>query len=413
MTSTGRVVFSRRTMLARAGLALGATALGGLLQACANQGSPAPSGGSAAAPAAASSSTSAPATVAAPTVASAASGATDWQTVIDAAKKEGTVVVYGSPGDALQTAFTQGFQDKYGIPVDFSGSSGGEMTAKILTARAAGAYNVDVANAGAQSFLHDLRPANALTSVTPLLVGPNDSDPSVWSGGSYIFTDDAGDDNMLFCWRVQVPFIYNTNLVNPTEITSWRDLLDPKWTGKIAMLDPTHAGGSQEIITFLYSTMDDAKGFLGSLFKQNVLILTDNKQILDLVGHGEQAVAIGPDVVQAYALKNQGTPIDLFPGQSLKEGSFVSASEGTLGALDRPPHPNAQKLYLDWLLSQEGQLTWSKASGLASARTDVPTDFLLPAVVPQPGVTYTNFYKEHFQLMTDEVEAYLKTVMPS
>lgn len=414
---------SRRELLKSVGLSLGVVALGDMLEACSTppSTSAAASSQAAAAPAGAPSAASAVASAAdateeatpQATTTSIAGGATSWQTVVDGAKREGTVVVYGPAGDAVHAAMTQGFQNKYGINVDFTGAAGPDVVTRILSERAAGQYNSDVQIAGLQTLLHNLKPANALTPLTPLLNGPDDSDPSVWHGGSFIFADTEGDLDMVFAWQVQSPFVYNTTLVSPGEVTTWRDLLNPKWKGQIAMLDPTHGGAAQEVMMFLYATNSLGKQFLNDLFAQDIYILTDSRQLLDVVGQGEKSLAIGPADVQAYALMQQGVPLNLFGGEDLKEGSFLTAGSGSFSAFSKPAHPNAQKLYIDWLLSPEGQLAFSKASGLASARTGVATDFLVPQIVPLDGVNYLAVYKEQYQDISDEVVAYVKTLMPA
>lgn len=56
---------------------------------------------------------------------------------------------------------------------------------------------------------------------------------------------------------------------------------------------------------------------------------------------------------------------------------------------NRAPHPNAAKVYINWLLSQEGQTLYARASGFVSARLDVPTDHTFPWRVPRPGAIKT------------------------
>ena len=62
-----------------------------------------------------------------------------------------------------------------------------------------------------------------------------------------------------------------------------------------------------------------------------------------------------------------------------------------LRLFNKAPHPNAAKVYINWLLSKEGQTVFARANGYVSARLDVPTDHAEPWRVPQPGAikTYT------------------------
>jgi ABC-type Fe3+ transport system substrate-binding protein len=78
----------------------------------------------------------------------------------------------------------------------------------------------------------------------------------------------------------------------------------------------------------------------------------------------------------------------------LKEGMGVTSSSGSIGLLHRPPHPNAAKVYLNWFLSQEGQLTlqreYTKAKVTASnsRRIDIPKDMVPPDEHLKDGVDY-------------------------
>jgi ABC-type Fe3+ transport system substrate-binding protein len=68
--------------------------------------------------------------------------------------------------------------------------------------------------------------------------------------------------------------------------------------------------------------------------------------------------------------------------------------------MDRPAHPNASRVYLDWLLSREGQTAWNKASPSNSRRLDIePAD---PPTLPKPGVEYFNIELEANRELRDE-----------
>ena len=62
-----------------------------------------------------------------------------------------------------------------------------------------------------------------------------------------------------------------------------------------------------------------------------------------------------------------------------------------MALFNRAPNPNAAKIYVNWLLSKEGQTPFIQATGYVSARLDAPTDHALPWRVPIPGAvkTYT------------------------
>jgi ABC-type Fe3+ transport system substrate-binding protein len=71
----------------------------------------------------------------------------------------------------------------------------------------------------------------------------------------------------------------------------------------------------------------------------------------------------------------------------------ITPGYGNLGLVDKAPHPNAAAVYINWLLSKEGQEEWVKVPR-ASRRTDVKPTRL--DMAPKPGLTYFNGYAEQF-----------------
>ena len=85
-------------------------------------------------------------------------------------------------------------------------------------------------------------------------------------------------------------------------------------------------------------------------------ILRSNQQPLDWLSAGRYGFGIGACNVDDTIM--QGLPLNQFLPASLKEGSSVTAYNGTLSSFNRAPHPNAAKVAINWLLSREGQTAW-------------------------------------------------------
>ena len=247
--------------------------------------------------------------------------------------------------------------------------------------------------------------------MTPYLTGPSVRDPSVWRGGKLDFADGAGQYTLVFSDYVKPPFLYNPNLVSPTDFTSYRDLLDPKWKGKIVMRDPRLSGGGLAAITFMYATESLGKDYLRQLFTQDVVISNDDRQIIDWVARGQYPIAIGVSDTLANEFIERGLSVRHMDTARMREGSYI-AGNGAVSVVRNAPHPNAVAVYLDYLLSRDGQLAWSKAAGTASHRRDVPTDNVPEVMVPKEGVTYQVDHAEQYVKMRGEVLEFLRTVMP-
>jgi iron(III) transport system substrate-binding protein len=338
-----------------------------------------------------------------------------WEKIVGAGNKESKVVVFGPPGADVRDAYTIGFQKKYpGIEVDFNGMQGAQVAPKLLAELKAQQYRTDLIVAGTTTALEGLAPVNAIMPMQPFLVGPESRDLSKWKAGKLHFSDDAEKYNLVYGNRVQVAFVYNRDSLAPGKIKSWKDLLNPEWKGKIAMLDPRRAGGGLDISTFWYTNekLGLGKSFVKQLFTtQDIFTSNEERQIVDFVARGRYPIAIGPSGTLTFQLKAQGLPVELFGSAGLQEGGFVTASNGTISVVKNAPHPNAAKVYLNYLLSNEGQVAWSKASGLASLRRDVPRDHIPEILLPQEGVSYQETYREKYVLMRREIADFINTVL--
>ncbi|HLH22950.1 MAG TPA: extracellular solute-binding protein [Chloroflexota bacterium] len=384
----------------RARLVIG-LALAVVWAACRPGAAPSPAPGNAAGPAA-------------PVGVAGGQGAPTWDAIVAAAKREGRISIMGPQGNETRDALTLGFQQQYpDIQVDYQGLAGSPLTAKVLAEVNAGQYLTDLTIAGTAGVVDTLIPANALAPVPPYLVGPNDSDPSVWRGGKYDYADSSGQYGLIFSVYVKPPFLYNPNQVSPDDFTSYRDLLAPRWKGKIVLRDPRIAGGGQAAITFLYATDSLGRDYLRQLFAQDPVISNDDRQIIDWVARGQYPIALGVSDTLANEAIERGLPVRNMDTARMREGGYVTSGNAVVSVVRNAPHQNAVTVYLDYLLSRDGQLAWSKAAGYASQRRDVPTDHVNPLFIPKDGITYQQNYSEQFVRMRDEILDFLKTVMPS
>jgi iron(III) transport system substrate-binding protein len=348
-----------------------------------------------------------------PTAAPPRAAANSWDQVVAAARQEGRVSVIGPQGSESAELLTRSFQARYpDIQVEFNGMAGGQIGPKVLGEVAANRSTTDLIITGTTTAIETLQPANALEPVPPHLIGPNDRDPSVWRDGKLDFADSSGQYDLVFSSYIKAPFVYNPTLVNPEEFSSYRDLLDPRWKGKLVWRDPRQAGGGLAVVTFFYTSEALGKEYIRDLFTQDITVSTNDQQVMDWVARGQYPIALGPSDTLANDYVARGLPVKHMETARLKEGGYVTAGNGSLVVVKGPPHPNALKVYLDWLLSKDGQTEWTKSQGFPSERKDVPTDSVLPLLVPQPGVTYQQNHAERYVKLRGEIVAFLNTVMP-
>ncbi len=278
---------------------------------------------------------------------------------------------------AFEPIFREAFQKKYPkIKVAIVTGRGPELSQRVMSERRAGRTIVDLYVSGNITPLTVFHRARILEPIKPLLVLPEVVDPTAWFEGKHHYDDPENRYIFVFEGTPRSGEItYNTKLVNPSEINSYWDLLSAKWKGKIVSVDPLISGPISAAQIFFYKHPDLGPEYLRRLYAEtDITILRSNEQLLDWLSAGKYAFGIGAR--QVDTAMTQGLPLNQFLPGSLKEGSSVTAYNGTLSLFNRAPHPNAAKVAANWLLSREGQTAWldsnQKTGGLYdSLREDI------------------------------------------
>jgi iron(III) transport system substrate-binding protein len=328
--------------------------------------------------------------------------------LLAAAQKEGKVAVIGPTGTDANDVLTKPFEQKYGIKVEFFGASNRDLVPRLNTERSASQFLWDVRVGGA--ILDELPRMGALDPIEPVLQ-PDISNAQLWRNGGIEFADKAHLDLVMSPFHRGTLFV-NPNNVKPAEFKSYRDLLDPKWKGKIVMDDPRNSGPGQATFTFMYLHPGLGPEFIRDFARQQPLVLKDFPQEIDNVAQGKASVLVGTADFIAEARKKQGVPVETIDPTQLKEDSDVSPANGELALFNKAPHPNAAKLYINWLLSQEGQTAFVTTLGYVSNRLDVPTSHLPAWRVPRPNAIKT-YTEDQSAVKTEKVIPLMKELFGS
>jgi iron(III) transport system substrate-binding protein len=309
--------------------------------------------------------------------------------MLAAAKREGQVTVAGPTGTGAREVLVEPFQKQYGISVDFLGLTGRELTPRVATERAAGQYRWDVFIHGTSTAIKNMLPLGAFDPLEPALIAPDVKDARHWRGGALEFADSGRMVLVMTPFQRGTIFV-NTNLARPEEFRSYRDLLDPKWKGRIAVDDPRVSGPGEATFEFLYLHPELGPDFIRALARQELFIVRDRGQQVDLVGTGRYPILLGGSDQTVEERIQQGAPIAVVEPPRLREGTDVSPANGVVALFNGAPHPNAARVYLNGLLSKEGQTAFAREMGYVSARLDVPTDHVPAWRVPVPGAIKTS-----------------------
>lgn len=312
----------------------------------------------------------------------------EWEATVAAAEKEGQLVIYMG-GVVSETKIEEAFQSAYPkIKVMSVPGRGSQFGPKIIAERRAGKYLVDLFIGGKGTATSTLLPGKSLAPIQSLFLLPEILDQSKWWQGKHKYVDVDGKYIFAFVGSGSLVEIrYNTKLVNPREFTTYWDLLNPKWKGKIAATDPRMAGMDTPVL-FFYHHSQLGPDFMRRLYgEMDVTLARDYRQPIDWLGAGKFAVCIPCNTRETEKAIKQGLPL----GQTvepLKEGGTLTSGGGTLSFIDKAPHPNAAKVFVNWLLSREGQSEFQKRDGTDSLRTDIHKGNVLPENRRLDGVNY-------------------------
>src|SRR5215475_6470119 len=149
---------------------------------------------------------------------------------------------WGETLAAARQALPAAFKARYGIALEYISARSTDSATRLRSERTAGIYTVDAAIAGIQTMATVYYREKMLDPLKPVLVLPEVLDGSKWKRGALWFADPEQQYILRIFNTVNRAFTINTNEVKPDDIKFHRDLLDPKWKGRIAFMDPTVSG---------------------------------------------------------------------------------------------------------------------------------------------------------------------------
>jgi iron(III) transport system substrate-binding protein len=247
---------------------------------------------------------------------------------------------------------------------------------------------------GTSSSIWTLHSIKALDPIKPALILPEVVDESKWWEGSHHYVDT--DRRYIFTFMGSPrggSVFYNTNLVKRGEINSYWDFLDPRWKGKIEARDLGDSGTAPPSVRFLYHHPKLGPTYLKRLFSEmDITLFRDRRVSVDWLATGKYAICFLCLPTEITKAKKQNLPIEVF--DLLKEGAWLDSLTGNIGLLSQAPHRNAALVFLNWLLSREGQIASQRVHAKAdvgvsnSLRTDIPKDAIPADERPVQGVSY-------------------------
>lgn len=318
-----------------------------------------------------------------------ASWQAEWERVLEAAKQEAQVNVYIKIGyDGVFPAFKKRFPAIRVVGVTGQVLDVGQ---RILAERRAGKYLADVVSLGIRPVFTDFYRLGILDPVRPLLLLPEVMDESKWRGG-HLYADPEKKYMFIYFSVVQEGGVhYNTRLVNPKEFKSFWDLVSPKWRGKIEARDVRTPGPGGGAMRFFYHSPKLGPKFIRQLFRDmDITLFRDPRQGPDWLATGKFTICFFCSNIDTA--KEQGLPVGGFDSRGWGEGAAVVSHSGQAGLMKNAPHPNAAKVFVNWILSREGQMelqrVLARVQAAESRRIDIPKDDVPEDVRWAEGIEY-------------------------
>ena len=317
-----------------------------------------------------------------------------WEKTVDGAKKEGKLSLYIYDGEDVLATVARLFQKKYPeIDIVTTPGRGNTLAPRIMAERRAGKYLVDVYIAGVTTAYDVFYRAKILDSVRAALILPEVTDESKWWSGQHQYVDPEKRYIFVYVGNVNQYISYNTKLVQPGEIRSYWDFLHPKWKGRILSRDPKISGSQRIGLRMIYYSPELGGEFIRRLYGETDITITQEmRQATDWLGAGKFAICFFCSEIPKA--KMQGVPVDEFDSAQWKEVRAISTgNQGSVVLLTQQPHPNAARLFVNWLLSREGQIAFQRTANTPtnseeSMRSDIPKDVVRKELRRVDGVKY-------------------------
>jgi iron(III) transport system substrate-binding protein len=270
--------------------------------------------------------------------------------LVEGAKKEGKLVFYTSVETEFARALTSAFEAKYPfVKSDIFRSGHERILSRMNVERKTGNFSADVVSVGEFETYHMQKMG--------LLAPYSSPSAAVYPEG---FKDPKGYwadlyDNLLV-------MAYNTTRVKREELPKrYEDLLHPRWKGRMA-LDQNE----DRWFANMLHLMGDKKGmeFMQALAKQQIAFRRGRTLLTQLLIAGEFDLQIVAYWYRVHMMKKKGAPVDWIAMEP------VIVALHPISLVDRAPHANTGKLFIDFALSEEGQKIFTQR-GRVSARPGI------------------------------------------
>jgi iron(III) transport system substrate-binding protein len=288
-----------------------------------------------------------------PVLAPAQNQTKDRAKLIEDAKKEGKVLVYVSSNASDARALKSAFEKKYPfVEMEFYSSGKDALLARYLLEARTGTYLADVYQSSVFPIMNLVEKGLLAKYFSPEREG-------------YIEALRDKDGYWNATYLNAVTMAYNSRLLKPDEVpASYQELLAPKWKGRMGFV-LSHTEWYFAMLQWMGE--DKGRQYMEALSKQNVHARIGSSLMNQLMMAGEFPLLISQYPTGVEEIKKTGAPIDwvpLDPWFVYPIGIAVTAKNS---------HPAAARLYVDFILSEEGQTAMRQLSRIPARKDILPS----------------------------------------
>ena len=332
----------------------------------------------------------------------------EWDKTVAAANKEGKVVVVMSPTPGRRNfLMTQWKADFPQIEMSLTVAPL-TFVQQVITERAAGSYLWDVWHSGPNTGHVAVR-AGLLDELLPELILPEVKDEKVWGGWHDAFYDKDRKRILALYNDIQSPY-YNAKQISPDRVKAegLKVMLDPKYKGKIVWFDP-RVGGPGAPFLALFKHVLGEEGMWKLIKDQNPLIVPNLNESAQAMVRGKAVIAIGgqrKQNLQAYT--EAGIATDMRDFGNTPETAFLGMDGGGIGVFTNRPHPNAARVFANWVMTKRILEGITKADKYDARRNDIPPSD--PSTAAIPGAQYVQAQRVEYDEEIVKIQAELKKI---
>jgi iron(III) transport system substrate-binding protein len=309
--------------------------------------------------------------------------------LISAAEQEGEIDFFSQPNLAARNFIAAAWaKDFPKIKLSITATPGSQIVGRVRLERQSGKYLWDLIMTGSVIGF-DMIKEGFVDPFAPELRDPEVNDPKIWGGWDQAYVDNAHVYVFSTNLALKSP-VYNALKLSPDRVKKEgvRILLDPTLKGRIYWHDPNVPGPGAQFAFYLTRRFseDELRRFIDD---QKPVFVSDQNQVIDALAHGIAWLALGPG--NSHALMEPyikaGVPIDLRKFGNAPELNDITLGGSTIWVMKNRPHPNATRLFINWLLSKNIQGGFAKATEQNSRRVDVASVADADGT-PVPGAHY-------------------------